>query len=196
MCPTLRQHYYLVISYRNRRCYFMYSAEDITNYRCPRWNEFPDIDLYMDQVVSLIDKHTAVFAENDEEVILTRTMINNYVKQKKIDPPKNKRYNKKHLAYFLVVGLLKKFMSLSEISEGISIVRERHSTEEAYDLFCEVFEGSIKAVFLGIEGESFTSMRRDIALMHAVTLSYAHMLYARYLISMHKAQGNDDTQTL
>ncbi len=170
----------------------MYSSEDIINYHCPRWNELPDIELYMDQVVSLIDKHTAVFAENEEEKIITRTMINNYVKQKKIAPPKNKKYTRNHLAYFLVVGLLKKFMSLSEIAQGILIIRSQHNIERAYDLFCEGFENSIKSVFTKKEIIPMQELSPDIALIQAVTMSYANMLYAKNLINIYNNENETE----
>ena len=44
---------------------------------------------------------------NNEEKLLTPTMLNNYVKQKVVYPPKDKRYNEKHLAYLIVVCTLK-----------------------------------------------------------------------------------------
>ena len=55
--------------------------EDIINFHCPRWNELPDIELYMDQVVSIIEKNFSCFV-GDKNKIVTSTMINNYVKQR------------------------------------------------------------------------------------------------------------------
>ena len=138
----------------------MYSIEDIIGYHCPRWNELPDIELYMDQVLNFIIKNTAVFDEGGKIKSLTKTMINNYVKQKKIRPPRNKRYNRAHLAYFMVVSILKRFMSLSEISDGIITVRRNHLPAKAYDMFCDVFEASLRHVFLG-EEMTFTEEKTD-----------------------------------
>lgn len=160
----------------------MYSIDDITGYHCPRWNELPNIELYMDQVLIFIEKNTAVFAESGKIKSLTKTMINNYVKQKKIRPPKNKRYNRTHLAYFMVVSILKRFMSLSEISDGIITVRRKHLPEETYNLFCDLFETSLRNIFLGESNTGADKVPDDITLMTAVTSAYANMLYARYLI--------------
>ncbi|MFQ7058586.1 MAG: DUF1836 domain-containing protein [Turicibacter sanguinis] len=44
-------------------------------------------------------------------------MLNNYVKQKVVSPPLNRRYNEKHLAYLIVVCLLKQVYSLTEICD-------------------------------------------------------------------------------
>ncbi len=163
----------------------MYTREDITEYHCPRWSELPDIELYMDQVLSFIEKNTAVFCEDSEEVSITKTMINNYVKQKKVKPPVNKRYDRDHLAFFMVVAILKRFLSLSEISNGIGYVRRKFTAQQAYDIFCEIFEYSLRSAFTG---EDIPEGRRDdipieLGLYYAMTGAYANMLYGRYLLS-------------
>ena len=84
--------------------------------------------------------------EGDEKII-TPTMINNYVKQKVVSPPKDKKYNEKHLAYLIVVCLLKQVFTLQEICELINIQIESCPIEVAYDYFCEEVEQAIKAVF-------------------------------------------------
>jgi len=163
----------------------MYTKDELRAYHCPRWNELPDIELYMDQVVALIDKYAAPFAEDKTMKVITKTMINNYVKQKKIDPPQNKRYNRKHLAFFMVVSILKRFMSLSEIGEGIRKVREAYTSEEAYDLFCGILEKSIIHVF--DEKDDFeikiSELPEHTAVIYLVTRGFANMLYARCMIS-------------
>ncbi|MDD4772044.1 MAG: DUF1836 domain-containing protein [Eubacteriales bacterium] len=160
----------------------MYNIDDIVGYHCPRWNELPDIELYMDQVLVFIEKNTAVFAESGNCKSLTKTMINNYVKQNKIKPPVKKRYNKTHLAYFMVVSILKRFMNLSELSDGIITVRRKYTPERAYNLFCDGFEASLKGVFLGKDMSAKEKPADEIALVNTVTAAYANMLYARYLI--------------
>ena len=54
---------------------------DVTSFHIPRWNELPELDLYMDQVTTLMDKKLrSVTRYPQEDKILTKTMINNYVK--------------------------------------------------------------------------------------------------------------------
>ena len=84
--------------------------------------------------------------ESDEK-LLTPTMLNNYVKQKVVSPPKDKKYNEKHLAYLIVVCLLKQVFTLQEICELINIQIESCPIEVAYDYFCSEVEQAIKAVF-------------------------------------------------
>ena len=70
---------------------------DATNFHIPRWKELPNIDLYMDQVLNYIETSLKDYIKSDEKFI-TKTMINNYVKQGIIDPPVNKKYNRLHIA--------------------------------------------------------------------------------------------------
>jgi hypothetical protein len=59
--------------------------------------EMPDIDLYMDQVIQLFDHTYRNKKRNNDEKVLTKTMINNYAKGKLFIPIKNKKYSNKHL---------------------------------------------------------------------------------------------------
>ena len=56
--------------------------------------EMPELDLYMDQVIQLFESKLSSLKRNDDEKILTKTMINNYAKGKLLLPIKNKKYTK------------------------------------------------------------------------------------------------------
>ena len=118
------------------------------NYAFPRWNELPEIDLYMDQVITYINeklKDTYFF----EEKFITKSMINNYVKTGIVHPPVKKHYTKSHLAYFLVLTLLKRCYSMQQITSLLHIYTDvkDSSIEQAYDLFISRFEASLNDVF-------------------------------------------------
>ena len=85
-----------------------------SNIRLPEWDDLHDLDLYMDQVISLLQRYLGQFPSPDEKGI-TSSMINNYVKQGVIPPPKKKRYNRIHLAYLVMVYILKTALSISQI---------------------------------------------------------------------------------
>ena len=65
----------------------MYTREDIINYHCPKWEELPDIGLYMDQIVSVLDRYLAIFTEDEGSKLVTSTMINNYINIRKKKHP-------------------------------------------------------------------------------------------------------------
>lgn len=116
-------------------------------FHIPRFNELPRVPLYKDQVITYLENLVKVINIEGDEKIITPTMINNYVKQKVVSPPKDKKYNEKHLAYLIVVCLLKQVFTLQEICELINIQIESCPIELAYDYFCEEVEQAIKAVF-------------------------------------------------
>ena len=94
-------------------------VEDLLNYHCPRWNELPEIELYIDQVTYFLQKNLSVFTKDKENPIITSSMINNYVKQNILEPPIKKKYNRQHLSYLFVICILKRLMSISEIGDSI-----------------------------------------------------------------------------
>lgn len=130
------------------------------NFHIPRWKELPDIDLYLDQVVTFIDKYLSNYIKTDTEknsddkeekvtTCVTKTMINNYVKQNIMEPPVKKKYNKKHLAYLFVICILKQVYSISDIDKLIKLALRGFPIERAYDTFCQALETSIKNTFSG-----------------------------------------------
>ena len=56
--------------------------------------DVPDIDLYMDQVTTLLNSKFEAFKRNDDDKLLTKTMINNYAKFHLLPSPKKKKYSK------------------------------------------------------------------------------------------------------
>lgn len=115
-------------------------------YRAPRWEDFPDIELYMDQVISVLERYLSLFAPEGEKAI-TSTMINNYVKQKLIAPPANKRYGRSQLVFLFVICILKKFMQLSRIKMLLENLRKDKSDEEAYAFFAAQLDDALRLVF-------------------------------------------------
>lgn len=161
----------------------MITKEEIRAYRCPRWDELPDLELYMDQVMSVLDKNLKIFIGDDPAKSVTPTMINNYVKQKLVRAPKNKRYDRGHIANLYIITLLKQIMSLGEIKAAIACVTENYSSKDAYNRFCEILESSLALVFfeekIKISKSEYTE---EDAIIRSITLAYANMLYAGYLV--------------
>lgn len=128
-------------------------AEKIAAFHLPRYEEIPQIDLYMDQLISYIDDHTALLLPKGEKR-LTNSMVNNYVKQGLVPQPRSKRYTPDHVAYLLVVMILKRTLSLSGIDQLVSVQIGDVPTARAYDFFATVFEESMRALFCGELGQT------------------------------------------
>ncbi|WP_017382026.1 DUF1836 domain-containing protein [Paenisporosarcina sp. TG-14] len=92
--------------------------------------EMPDIDLYMDQVIQLFDHTFKNTKRNDEEKVLTKTMINNYAKGKLFIPIKNKKYSKKHLILISLVYQLKGALSINDIKATLDSINNKLINED------------------------------------------------------------------
>jgi hypothetical protein len=93
-------------------------------------DEIPNIDLYMDQVIQLFENKFADSKRNDEEKILTKTMINNYAKGKLIFPIKNKKYSKEHLILMSLIYQLKGALSINDIQTTLDGINKRIIKED------------------------------------------------------------------
>ena len=93
-------------------------------------DEIPNIDLYMDQLIQLFENKFADSKRNDEEKILTKTMINNYAKGKLIFPIKNKKYSKEHLILMSLIYQLKGALSINDIQTTLDGINKRIIKED------------------------------------------------------------------
>jgi len=124
--------------------------KDIINFHIPRWEELPNIDLYMDQVVSFVEESLTTLIsskDNKKDKVVTKTMINNYVKNGILNPPTNKKYNKTHLARLIVICMLKQVYSINDINSLIKLALETSGIEVSYNKFCILVEKCIDSTF-------------------------------------------------
>lgn len=87
--------------------------------------EIPNIDLYMDQVIQLFENKFTNLKRNEDEKVLTKTMINNYAKGKLFFPIKNKKYSKDHLILMSLIYQLKGSLSINDIKATLRGVNEK-----------------------------------------------------------------------
>ena len=78
------------------------------------WDRLPELELYMDQVITFLNKQLELFTM-DGERLLTPSMINNYVKDGVLPRPVQKKYGREHLAMLMIIYMLKPVLSLPEI---------------------------------------------------------------------------------
>ena len=79
-----------------------------------RTSDIPNIPLYMDQVTTFMDRHMSPRNNNDEHV-LTKTMINNYAKNDLLPAPEKKKYSKEHIIMLIFIYYFKNVMSINDI---------------------------------------------------------------------------------
>lgn len=101
--------------------------------------DIPDLDLYMDQIMTLFETHLANNKKNEEDKLLTKTMINNYSKAKVITPVKGKKYTKEQIIQMLIIYQLKNNLSIQEIKELLSPIYESDTDLSLlYDHFIDI----------------------------------------------------------
>jgi hypothetical protein len=107
-------------------------------------SEIPNIDLYMDQITTLFDNKLSHHKRNDEESILTKTMINNYAKAKILTPIKNKKYTKEQIMLLILIYNLKQTLSLDDIKLLLTpIINQLNSSTSSFNLE-ELYENFLK----------------------------------------------------
>ena len=151
--------------------------ENVVKIHIPRWNELPELDLYLDQVVNYIEKYIGQYNVNKEDKIITKTMINNYVKQGIMPAPEKKKYNREHIAYLIVICVLKQVYSISDIGKLISLTIQYFELSKAYNRFCANLEVSVMNVFTRKEFPNTEKMTEEQYLLKNVVQSVADKLY-------------------
>ena len=87
----------------------------------------PDIELYMDQVTTFMDEHLTEAKRYDK--ILTKTMINNYTKNKLLPPSEKKKYSQGHLILLIYIYYLKNVLSINDIQTLLEPMIEEHFSD-------------------------------------------------------------------
>lgn len=161
---------------------FLDIDEEITKFHIPRWNELPNIDLYLDQLVCLLEQYLSNYikSENEkDEKIITKTMINNYVKHNVMKAPINKKYNKEHIAYLFVICILKQVYSINDIAQLIKLAIKTTSASTAYDQFCNELEKAINVTFARKEYEDKHYITKEAYILRNVVQAFANKLYVK-----------------
>lgn len=90
--------------------------ESIERIKIVQSSDIPNIDLYMDQVTTFMDKHLSASTRNKgDDKILTKTMINNYAKNDLLPSPEKKKYTKEHIIILIFIYYYKNILSISDI---------------------------------------------------------------------------------
>lgn len=112
------------------------TSTQLSAYHCPRWEELPALGLYLDQVMLVLEEALGPITPGPDKVVITPTIINNYVKQKVLAPTQKKKYGRDHLADLVMIALLKRALSTVEIVRVLQVLKQGRQPQEAYDAFC------------------------------------------------------------
>lgn len=119
-------------------------------------DDFPEIDLYMDQIIQLFENKLSYTKRNEDDKILTKTMINNYAKGNLLMKIKNKKYTKEHMILIGLIYNLKGALSLTDIKTMFDPIIESFSKNEDYPLY-DIYESFLKVYDLNLENLEVSS---------------------------------------
>ena len=118
-------------------------AAAVKGFRLPRYNEIPNVGLYLEQVTKYVCDCVAPLGD----VTITGSMISNYVKRGLVENPVKKQYYRGQIAYLIYIAVAKNVLSLDDIDLLLKMQRRTYDQQVAYDYFCEEFENLLFFVF-------------------------------------------------
>ena len=150
------------------------------------WEALPDFPLYMDQVLSYMERQTIRLDESDA---LTASMVNNYAKNGLVPRAEGKKYNREHLAYLTFICILKQVMSSRDMDLLIrtELTGDR-PVEDGYRAFLDSLDGALTATAQEMNRYEDTEKLADAA-VHFGLLSYAAGLVSRRYVAQLRAQS-------
>lgn len=161
----------------------------ISDLHIPRWNELPSVNLYLEQVVDLVDSTLAPYIffnsnnKKEENVVLSKTMINNYVKHNLIEAPIKKKYGKNQIAKLFAICVLKQVYSMNDIKNLIEIATKNSNIETAYNSFCQQFQKALKCTFEKKDFiDSNSALDYNKYLLKSVLLSCSYKIYTQNIL--------------
>jgi len=95
----------------------------------------PEIDLYMDQLTTFMDDKLKPCKRMESEKILTKTMINNYSKDKMLPASVNKKYSQTHMMLLVLIYQLKATLSMGDIQRLLTHIGGDGALAAMYDAF-------------------------------------------------------------
>ena len=138
------------------------------------WDQLPDFSLYMDQVLSYMDRQIIHFDGDDG---LTAAMVNNYTKSGLAPRAEGKKYGREHLAYFTAICVLKRVMSTRDMDLLIREELQDRPVRDGYAAFRQSLDKALNITADELAARTGDGDPDDPALadaaIHFSLLSYA-----------------------
>ena len=149
----------------------MKSLEDIKKSlaedRPAAWNALPDIDLYMDQVLSYMRRQ--LFSSRPESSV-TAAMVNNYIRDGILPRTSDKKYSRAHIARLTTICVMKQVLAIGDVSLLFRAFSPVGDLNEIYERYRGVLDEELTAVM-----ERVPDSGDDAALADAVEIGRAHV---------------------
>ena len=108
--------------------------DGMEQFQLPVWEQLPQIELYMDQVILLLKQYLTPLYHGEVDRAITTSIINNYVRMKIIPPPAKKKYSRVHIASLIMICVLKQSLSISCIQRMLPADQSEDSMHPLYEI--------------------------------------------------------------
>ncbi len=130
----------------------------------------PNLDLYMDQVITLFEEKLGHTKRYETDKLLTKTMINNYTKDKLLMPAVKKKYTKEHILLMILLYDLKQILTIGDIKDLFGTVIEDSKVDS--ELLTKVYQ-----MFTDLKVESANYFEEEVEEMsHAIDLKLENLM--------------------
>ena len=155
------------------------------------WEQLPDFSLYMDQVLSYMERQVLRFDGDDG---LTAAMVNNYTKGGLLPRAEGKKYSREHLAYLTVICVLMQVLSTRDMKLLLDQeLKDSGSVDTGYTTFCRSLDGSMSLIADQMDRYQDPEKLADSAI-HFALLSYAAGAASRrYVTMLRRRQEEQET---
>lgn len=176
----------------------------LQQFNLPQWEELPQIELYMDQVIVLLTDYLGFFVyEGNDEKLITAAMVNNYVKLKLVPAPVKKKYGRAHLACLIMICTFKQTQSMAVVKKMLP-TGDEESIKRDYNQFVGVhkrlalyFTEQVKTSAADIFDESSHTGNEvsDLVMGAAVAASFAKLLTGKIIALQLHSAGEKEKET-
>ena len=164
--------------------------ERLRTQRPVEWEQLPDFALYMDQVLSYMDRQILRFEEDDG---LTSAMVNNYTKSGLLPRAEGKKYNRTHLAYLTAICVLKRVMSAKDMEMVLSAqLEQRQNVGEGYDQFRDSLDKALNLITEMMEAYNQPEDIADAAIHFALLAYAAEVASSRYVALLRRQRQPEE----
>ena len=120
-------------------------------------DEIPQIDLYMDQVTTFMEKHLGELKRYPEDKVLTKTMINNYAKNNLLPSPVRKKYTQEHILLLVFIYYFKNILSIKDIETLLAPLTDNYFDTKGDLTFTDIYKD-----ICDLEKSRITDLMKDV----------------------------------
>lgn len=146
------------------------------------FESIPNLDLYMDQVITLFEDKLGHTKRYEADKLLTKTMINNYTKDKLLMPAVKKKYTKEHILLMILLYDLKQILTIGDIKDLFGTVIADSKVDSK--LLAEVYQ-----MFTGLKVESANKFEGEVKALSNAIDSKLENLVAEDIVELEKLKG-------